>query len=308
MKMKIISLKNPWLSAAIFVLAISSLSSCLKDKGPVQDFSKSPALVGFQYKGSASQDMVTSIPLGTDDSVGVEIALSVASQTLSTPVVVTLALDPDSLATYNAANGTTYTMLDPADYTTPANMQATITPGKQIVPFVLHINESLVDFSTDPILIFKITTATGATIATNLSVIVLPIKLRNPYEGTYKVTGYFVHPSSPRAINLTKTLATISPIRSEGFVGDLGSIFDFDVNPDNTLGNWFSNVNASSGFITNTDNLSGDVNYPASPPGPWLHTTYNNTYDPATHIFWMHYGYSGGPAYSREIYEKWVLQ
>jgi hypothetical protein len=309
MKMKMISLKNPWLSAAIFVLAISSLSSCLKDKGPVQDFSKSPALVGFQYKGSASQDMITSIPLGTDDSVGVEIALSVASQTLGTPVVVTLALDPDSLATYNAANGTTYTMLDPADYTTPANMQATITPGKQIVPFVLHINESLVDFSTDPILIFKITTATGATIATNLSVIVLPIKLRNPYEGSYTVTGYFVHPAVPRALNATKSLSTINPIRSEGQVGDLGGDnFQFDVSPTNTLINFqpTGGTPAGADFINGVDNSVGDPNYPGP---PYVHTTYNNTYDPVGHIFWMHYGYNGAtPNFSREIYEKWVLQ
>ena len=73
--MKIISLKNPWWSAAIFVLAISSLSSCMNDKGPIQDFSQR-ALVNFQYKGSASQDMVTSILPGTDDNVGIEITLS----------------------------------------------------------------------------------------------------------------------------------------------------------------------------------------------------------------------------------------
>jgi Domain of unknown function (DUF1735) len=303
--MKIISLKKPWLSAAIFVLAISSLSSCLKDTGPVQDFSKSPALVSFQYTGSASQDMVTSILPGTDDSVGIEITISTHSGTLSSPVTVTLALDPDSLATYNAANGTTYTMLDPADYTTPANMQLTIAPGKQIVPFVLHINESLIDFSTTPILIFKIASASGATIATNLSVIVLPIKLRNPYEGSYTVTGYFVHPAAPRAINLTKSLATISAIRSEGFVGDLGSKFQFDVSPTNTLINWASAVNASSGFINGTDNLANDPNYPGA---PYVYTTYNNTYDPVAKTFWMHYGYNGGPAYSREIYEKWVHQ
>jgi hypothetical protein len=303
MNMKVIFLKKSWLSAAIFVLAISSLSSCLKDTGPVQDFSKSPALVSFQYTGAASQDMVTSILPGTNDSVGIEVTVSTHLGTLTSPVVVTLALDPDSLATYNAANGTTYTMLDPADYT--ANLQVTIPPGQQIVDFTIHINESLIDFTTDPILIFKMTTATGATIATNLSVVVIPLKLRNPYEGSYTVTGFFVHPSSPRALNLTKSLATISAIRSQGFVGDLGSTFQFDVDPTNHLVNWASAVNASSGFINGTDNLAGDPNYPGP---PFVYTTYNNTYDPVGHIFWMHYGYNGGPAYSREIYEKWVLQ
>src|SRR5450755_2906725 len=310
MKMKIISLKRPWLSAAILVLTISSLSSCLKDSGPVQDFSKSPALVSFQYKGSGPIDMVTSIPVGTNDSVGVELTLSASSQILSTPVVATLALDPDSLTAYNAANGTSYTMLDPADYTVPANSQVTIPAGKQIVPFAIHINESLIDFSTDPILIFKIASATGATIASNLAVIVLPIKLKNPYEGSYTVTGYFVHPAAPRAINATKTLSTVSAIRSEGQVGDLGGDnFQFDLDPiTNVVSNWAATgaTSPASGFINGVDNATGDPNYPGP---PFVHTTYNNTYDPATHTFWLHYGYNGSnPAFSREIYEEWVLQ
>ena len=307
--MKIIFLKKSWLSTAIFVLAISSLSSCLKDKGPVQDFSKSPALVGFQYKGAASQDMITSILPGTDDSVGIEVTVSTHLGTLTTPVVVTLALDPDSLTTYNAVNGTSYTMVPSNAYTTPANMQVTIAPGQQIADFTIHINETLVDFTTDPILIFQITTATGATIATNLSVIVLPIKLRNPYEGSYTVTGYFVHPAVPRALNATKSLATITAVRSEGQVGDLGGDnFQFDVSPTNTLINFAPTGGTPAGadFINGVDNAVGDPNYPGP---PFVHTTYNNTYDPVGHIFWMHYGYNGAtPNFSREIYEQWVLQ
>jgi hypothetical protein len=308
MNMKIISLKKPWLSASIFALAICSLSSCLKNTGPVEDFSKSPALVSFQYTGSGSQDMVTSILPGTSDSVGIEITLSTASLTLSSPVTVTLALDPDSLVTYNAANGTSYTMLDPADYTTPPNMQLTIAPGQQIVPFVLHINESLVDFTTDPILIFKIASASGASIASNLSVIVLPIKLRNPYEGTYSVNGYFVHPAAPRVIATTKSLATITAITSRGYVGDLGTTMDFDTDPNtHVVSNMVSAINPNKGFIYGVDNVVGDPNYPGA---PFVHTTYNNTYDPVGHIFWLHYGYNGAPpsAFTREIYEEWVLQ
>ncbi len=300
--------KNSWGAAVLFLLTAVSLSSCLKDKGPVQDFSKSPALVSFQYKGSGSQDLVTSILPNPDDSVGLEVTLSVASGTLTTPVTVTLALDPDSLAAYNAANGTSYTMLDPSFYTTPANMQVIIPAGKQIVPFVLHLKGSTIDYTTDPILIFKIVSATSATVASNLSVAVLPIKLRNPYEGTYAVSGYFVHPSAPRAINQNKTLSTVSAIRSEGGLGDLGSSFQFDVSPTNTLINWAptNGTNPASGFINGVDNATGDPNYPGP---PYVYTTYNNTYDPVNHIFWMHYGYNGSnPAFSREIYEEWVLQ
>ncbi len=310
--MKIIFIEKPLVHAVLFALAVCSLSSCLKDKGPVQDFSKSPALVSFQYVGSASQDMITSILPGTSDSVGLEVTLSTASLTLKTPVTVTLAVDPDSLTSYNAVNGTSYTMLDPSAYTAPPNLQLTISPGQQIVPFVLHINESLIDFSTDPILIFKIASASGATIATNLSVIVVPIKLRNPYEGSYTVTGYFFHPSAPRAINATETISTISAVRSQAQVGDLGGDnFQFDTDPvTNVISNWApeGGTSPASGFINGVDNASGDPNYPGPTTG-FVNTTYNNTYDPVNHIFWMHYGYNGvSPAFSREIYEKWVLQ
>jgi hypothetical protein len=310
--MKIIFIEKPLVHAVLFALAVCSLSSCLKDKGPVQDFSKSPALVSFQYKGSGSLDMITSVLPGTADSVGLEVTLSTASLTLKSSVTVTLALDPDSLTSYNAVNGTSYTMLDPSAYTAPANLQVTIAPGQQIVPFVLHVNESLIDFSTDPILIFKIASAQGATIATNLSVIVVPLKLRNPYEGSYTVTGYFFHPAAPRAINATKSLATISAIRSEGQVGDLGGYnFQFDVDPvTNVVSNWANtgSTPAASGFINGVDNASGDPNYPG-PTSGFVHTTYNNTYDPVAHTFWLHYGYNGvSPAFTREIYEEWVLQ
>lgn len=315
--MNIISLKKPWLKVAAFILAAASLSSCLKDSGPVQDFGQSPALGSFQYKGSQSIVMVTSIPVGTDDSVGIEVTLSTTSLTQSTPVTFTLALDQDSLDRYNAANVIAdstcqcyvpYTMLDPATYTTPANMQVTVAPGQQIATFVLHINPSLIDFSTtNPILVFKIASITGAAIATNLSVIILPIKLINPYQGTYTVTGYFNHPSVPRYINQDKTLSTVSGIRSEGLIGDGGFNFQFDVDPTNNLVNWAQPSGGAvppSGFICCTDNAANSAGFPGP---PFTHTTYNNTYDPATSTFWMHYGYNGSPS-TREIYEQWVLQ
>jgi hypothetical protein len=317
MKMNKISLKNPWMGAAMFVLATVSLSSCLKNTGPVEDFGQSPALVGFQYKGSQSTPMVASLPVGTSDTVGLEVTLSVASLTLKSPVVVTLALDPDSLDRYNQANiiadstcqcYVPYTMLDPSTYTLPANNQVTIAPGQQIADFNIVINPSLIDFvNTNPMLVFKITNATGASVASNLSVVLMPIKLKNPYQGSYTVTGYFNHPAAPRYENLTKNVATISPVRSESTVGDLGALFQWDVSPTNTLVNF---VNSDGSLappfveICCTDNAHNNANFPGP---PYTYTTYNNTYDPVAFTFWMHYGYNGNPS-SREIYEQWVLQ
>jgi hypothetical protein len=291
------------------VLGMTLFNSCLKDNGPVQDFSQSPALVSFQFTGNSAEPLITSVLPGTSDSVGIEVTLSASSVYLGKAVIVTIAPYQAGLDSFNTANSTSYTLLPSAAYTIPTGGNLTISAGQQIVPFVVHVNESLIDFSTNPALAFRITNAQGATIATNLNVIILPLTLRNFYEGNYTVTGYFVHPASPRAINATKALTTISATRSEGQVGDLGgNLFDFDVNGSNMLVNWAAAgaTSPASGFINGTDNATGDPNYPGP---PFVHTTYNNTYDPVNRIFWMHYGYNGSnPAFSREIYEKWVRQ
>jgi hypothetical protein len=122
------------------------------------------------------------------------------------------------------------------------------------------------------------------------------------------VTGYFNHPSGPRYEDLDKDVSTVSPVRSESTVGDLGALFQWDVSPTNTLVNF---VNSDGSLvpvfqsICCTDNANNNANFPGP---PFTHTTYNNTYDPVNHIFWMHYGYNGSPNSSREIYEEWVLQ
>ena len=93
--------------------------------------------------------------------------------------------------------------------------------------------------------------------------------------------------------------------------------FRFDVAPDNKLINWEA-VGATpaapqSGFMT--EDNPGGANYSTAAPdapgkAPWLSSAYNNTYNPTTHTFWMHYGYAvggnGQNTWTRQTYEKWV--
>ncbi|MFI5155237.1 MAG: DUF1735 domain-containing protein [Chitinophagales bacterium] len=290
-------------------MALLALGSCLKDTGPVQDFTQSPALVSFQYKGVNAVPMVTSLLPGTDDIVNVEVSMNVPSITLGSNVTVTVAADQASLDAYNSDNGTAYTLVPSAAYTIDGSGTVSIAAGKNLTSMVMHVDQTQIDFNTNPAFAFKITGASGAKIATNLNVIIMPAKLRNTYEGNYAVTGYFVHPAAPRPINLTKSMSTVSTTTSESAVGDLGSLFQFDVDASNNLINFVNSsadLPAQFASINGVDNAIGDPNYPGP---PYVHTTYNNTYDPANHTFWMHYGYRGAaPALSREIYEEWVLQ
>src|ERR1700761_5364312 len=86
------------LSLVIGLMATTLLSSCLKDKSPgTIDFSKSPALVGWQYKGfSATPYIAPVLPQAGFIYTPMEVTLSVHSVTLSSPVTVSVVED-DSL-------------------------------------------------------------------------------------------------------------------------------------------------------------------------------------------------------------------
>ena len=224
-------------------------------------------------------------------------------------IKVTVSLTPTLVDAFNTNNGTAYVVPDPSMYTL-------VNAGVVTIPKGQHTGYVQISFKPSDFLGgswalgFKITSVdkSGYVISGNMNTGIVALVIKNAYEADYNVTGYFVHPSAPRAIGQVKHLATISAIRCEGTVGDLGSPFDFDVDPSNNLINWQpqGSTSPASGFINGVDNASGDANYPGP---PYVYTTYNNTYDPTNKIFWMHYGYRGtGPAYSREIYEKWVRQ
>lgn len=295
------------------IVVLSIFSSCLKDNGPAPDYSQSPAVVGFQYKGFSATPYLTSIFGQSTDTAGAEVTLSVPSITLSTAVTVTIIPYSEGLDSFNTAQGTDYVQLPSSLYKIENDGKVTINPGEQTVSFTINFAGDKIDFSKDNGLCLRISDAQGAIVASNLNTAIFPIKLRNPYEGDYDVTGYFVHPTSPRAIAQPKSLVTIDLTTSQGPFADLGGwLFDFSVDADNNLTNYHAEgltyPEPQSGFMTVT-NPTNDPNYPGS---PYTDPPYNNTYDPATQTFWMHYGYGSGAAgqnqYSREVFEKWVRQ
>jgi len=138
-------------------------------------------------------------------------------------------------------------------------------------------------------------------------------------DGSYLVNGYFFHPSASRPIATSKTIIQVGPNTYRiDVLGDLvGWGFQFTVDAGNHLTNWVATgvtpPAPASGFMT-ADNPGGII-YAGPPfPGtsPWMHATYNNTYNPATHTFYMHYGYGTGAldqnGYNRQVYEQYTLQ
>lgn len=227
---------------------------------------------------------------------------------------ITIAVDESLVDAYNATNGTDYMVMPSDVYTIPSSI--TISGGSGTADASFDI-QKLLESGTSAAIGFKITAVSGATdyVMPGNSQIVVTIKVKNPYEGDYASKGYFFHPSSPRAIARDKFVATIDPNTSEAELGDLGGsnyFFDFDTD-GSTVSNWqpigAAPAAPASGFMTE-DNPAGIGTYPG--PGGFTSDIYNNTYDAANGIYWLHYGYgvgsSGQAGYTRQTYEKLTLK
>jgi len=225
------------------------------------------------------------------------------------------------IADYDSANNAAFIELPAGSYTLLDDINnITFPAGEAVKEIKISVTQSMLDLSQAYALGVTLTDAGGGAVNTTLSNAVYSIGVKNPYEAYYKTTGFVFHPSSPRALDDTKYLVTIGATKCLAPLADLygsGYYFQFDVDASNALINWDATpvTPPSSGFMT-ADN-PGAVDYGAAAPevpgtAPWVQSTYNNTYDPATKTFWMHYGYGGGSTsqngFTRQFYEKWVRQ
>ena len=291
----------------IALLVISSLffDSCLKNKGPVEDFSQSPALVGFQYGGSAAQTFTAGI-LGTPtDSFPVEVTLSVASITLKSAVTVTIAPDDASLTQYNSDNGTSYQQLPSNLYTLQNGGVVTINPGQQIVKLLIHFAGDQIDFSQPNALALKITKADGAIVATNLNTAIIVVQLKNPLEGPVthrwlRWNGLTGAPPDPSVVKPTfdqtfpDAFATVS--RTTASIAS-GTGVTYLVSFDNN-GGVLSNFTVA--FPTNpNDPGSAAANGITITSGPSIITA-----DPVNHLFDFTFDYLNSSGAPRVIEDK----
>ena len=289
-------------------------SSCLKDT-PINDYTDN-AIKPIVLVPNGNFPRTSSVtPLALEISaVPYELRIFARvswSKPLGKSVDVTFKEDDAAIAAYNTTFGSNWVKLNATAYTIPS-LKVTIPAGAQEAYIPVQIFPDKVDATKANILAFTITDASGEVVSTNYQTVLTPILLKNIYEDDYTVTGYFHHPSAPRAINATKYFATVAGDRVEGQLGDLAG-WGFRLTIAGTaVSNW-EGVGAApavpgSGLMA-SDNPGG-LPFPAPTPGtaPWLHSTYNNSYAPATKTFWLHYGYNGtnDAGRTRQIYERWV--
>jgi hypothetical protein len=278
-------------------------SSCLKDTGPVQDYSGSAPVISFQTNGQGATS--TSVAVLGNSSQGspavdsVEVSLGAASLYLSTPVQVSVSAQQASLDAYNAANGTNYVLLPAADYAIQNNGTITIPPGKNLVNFSVSFYGSSIDFTQSYALPLTITGATGggSVVASNLNVYVLIITPANAYSGNYNASGLRTLYAGPTTasgvagtsgISGTVALTYVSTSTSQTQLADLtADVMDLTVNPDNSVTVGPGSSGATFASLANDGTC---------------------TYDPATGTFTLAYKYYNGSGNLRHIDEVLVFQ
>jgi hypothetical protein len=273
-------------------------SSCLKDTGPVQDYSTSPPVISFQTDGQGGTSTSVAV-LGTSSSSSpvvdsVEVSLGAARLYLSTPVQVSVSAPQASLDAYNAANGTSYILLPAADYAIQNNGTVTMPAGKNLINFGVSFYGSSIDFSQSYALPLTITGATGggSVVASNLNVYVLVITPANAYSGNYTAAGTRTlyagatvasGVAGQASIGGTVTMSFVSNTVSEVQLGDLTADFmDLTVNPDNSVTVGPASSGATFASLANDGTC---------------------TYDPSTGIFTLAYKYYNGSGNLRHIDE-----
>lgn len=296
---------------ALIALVGFSFSGCLKDE-PITDYTDTSIKPVVLIPNGNFPAVQSVNPIALDfksTAQTVDLYARVSwSKPLDKDITVTFAKDPSIIAAYNTKFGTKYEELPAAAYKLPS-LSVVIPAGQQEVKVPIELFADKIDLAKSNMIAFRLTDASGQTVASNFRQIVFPVLVKNIYEGNYNVTGYFYHPSAPRGISATKYMSTVSGTRCEGQVGDLGGWgFRFDVAANVT--NWESSGSTpaapSAGFMT-LDNPFGNGTYPG--PGGFTSALFPNTYDAATKTFKFHYGYAGGSTgqtgYSREIFETW---
>lgn len=299
-----------YIKPLIILLSISfSLSSCLKETShpPLYGWGTS-SVVSFQDNGGAdgSGTSYASVPTSpyplykfsyssplANDTAALDAIVIYGPDPAPEDITVNLEIDTAALTAFNNANGTSYVVpADKAIYNFPSSV--VIKKGEsQAKAHVVITTTSSFDYSASYALPFTITSATGATISSNFSTEINSFVIQNKYAGSYNATGYFYHPSSPRALSLTASLITVDPNTVSVPLGDLGSSGYYAI----------ININPTTNALTITSGTAGVDMYaldalPTSNPGytaQWAESSKcNNTYDPSTKTFYLRIGYVGG--------------
>lgn len=277
-------------SCLILFVSVIGLSSCLEDKGYtdiVNSVGAEPIVSIFGDAGGSLQTgkfkidttvaVTYKVNLGSINPLDKDLALTMGVTTAAT----------DYLKATNAKRATAgddpYEVLPSSAYTI---VNPVIKAGTRDANFTVNVKlPKTLDFSKEYVIPVGITDASGVKISGNLGFMNIFVGgTPNKYDGAYASTGYFTHPTSPRAIDRAKTLKTIDKATSETEFADLGAPMWLKVNKDNTV------------TIIPQGTAAGLA-------GPFEQTGVNK-YDPVMKTFTLNYQYNVGTRVITEVIKK----
>ncbi|WP_029274835.1 DUF1735 domain-containing protein [Pedobacter borealis] len=297
-------MKKNIFKSIILLLAVTSLTSCLKDDSLVLDPAKGHNVIEFAnpaqiaVNGTPSPLYVFSYDAASTPTLPITISYSgpeaVAPQDITVKFTVGSQAKIDE---YNTATSNHYVMLKPVSYTLSTN-EVVIKAGTSKATFNIALKPSTFDFAVSEVLPLTITSASSGIISGNFSTILLNLGAKNKFDGVY--TYYALHEAPDRP---TFLIGTEFKYPNDVQLRTTGASKDnlFNTYYGDFLIPLLTSTNGTSGFgstnlvlefdpATNKVISAANANIaPANGRAMNLDLTANNYFDPATHNVFVTY-------------------
>ncbi|MCZ4243403.1 DUF1735 domain-containing protein [Pedobacter punctiformis] len=277
------------LKGIALVICTIALSSCLKNKNEQPDFSSTTPVVEIPVgspMGDGSVNSLSTSLIQKDEPSDYFFYINyTASNTKSTPINVTLSINPAMIDNYNTAhpNDPPLTILPVNAFSMPTSI--TIPAGQRRVQVPVKFVSTLLNPDLAYGLPVTITDASGEVISKNFASVVVNVGVRNRYDGVYNFKGYVFREGDPvlsgNFSGLSKELVThganavdFSQVWSNG--GAVGGIDGLTINVDPAT-NKVTMKSTANSSLQNT-------------PG------YDNRYDPNTKTFYLSFQWGTSPS------------
>lgn len=303
-------MRNKIFMITSFLAAVLVLSSCLKDD------------IGEDWTSDLKGKMYAEVWNGGFQAFALQpvaapatfkFLVNVASDEPPTQdVTLTISVNPDALARYNAAKGTAYKLYP---YIEVLNPTVVIEAGTRNAYVHVKVwNAHLLDACDNFMAPISITDATGGVIpadALNQGSRLMALPIANPYAGTYATVGYRIRPGNPtEPIVADEEFSTVDckTVSKVGFgnYSPYGIKIEVTTNTIVVGGTTCFKVIATP-FDIATGAVVGDMfatwtGDAATPPAPPASGTEINYYNPVTKVFVLNCYYLSG-AGNRIMYE-----
>ena len=267
----------------IGVLFLAVLSCCLScDKDP-QNAIDGKGVSRVKITGADELEMLVGVkadPVAQKVQLVELQRLAISENDLSSTLVVKLTPTNERIDAHNfdTSSKFLYTPLPSASFTSDP-LEVTFGPGEFTKVINITINPATLVLSNVYALEYELSVVAGSSSPSNgFDHALIRVIVKNDYDGEYKSTGTFVHPTNgPRDIDESKTLSTIDKFTCETKFADLGSagwLMWLVVDPATNFVTLIPKGSANAGTITQ--------------PGK------QNYYDPATKSYHLFYQYAGG--------------